>query len=68
MGKTAAAGDSPDPYFTADQQKRLQELMARWRSARDSRGTFSNEDRAELEALVQTELRVAGQRAAALAL
>jgi len=26
----------PDHYFTAEQQKRLEELMMRWRKARDA--------------------------------
>jgi hypothetical protein len=57
----------PDQFFTAEQQQRLQDLMARWRTARDIGTEFSPEDQAELDALVDAELRAAAARAAALA-
>jgi hypothetical protein len=57
----------PDPFFTADQQRRLAELMANWRAAQQSGGTWSAEQQAELEALVEAELRASAARAAALA-
>jgi hypothetical protein len=56
----------PDPFFTADQQRRLQELMARWRNARDGQATLSADEQAELEALVASEVQASAQRAAAL--
>jgi hypothetical protein len=56
----------PDEFFTAEQQDRLQELMTRWRAARDAGGALPPEEQAELDALVQAELRGAAARAAAL--
>jgi hypothetical protein len=56
----------PDAFFTAEQQQRLQNLMARWRSARDARNALPSEEQAELEALVEAEWRAATARAAAL--
>jgi hypothetical protein len=56
----------PDPFFTAQQQQRLQELMTRWRAARDSGSTLPSEEQAELDALVEAEVRAAKKRAAAL--
>jgi hypothetical protein len=53
----------PDRYFTAEQRRRLDELMARWRAARDAGGTFPAEERAELERLVEEEVRAAAERA-----
>jgi hypothetical protein len=57
----------PDRFFDAAQQQRLAELTDRWRSARDQGQTFPAEEQAELEALVEAELRAAAARAAALA-
>jgi hypothetical protein len=57
----------PDRFFTAAQQQRLQELMGRWRAARDSGAALPPEEQAELNALVEAELRAAADRAAALA-
>lgn len=56
----------PDRFFTAQQQKRLQELMIRWRAARDSGSALPSGEQAELDALLETEMRAAQQRAAAL--
>ena len=56
----------PDRFFTAAQQQRLEELMARWRAARDAQSALPPEEQAELDALVEAELQAAGQRAAAL--
>lgn len=55
-----------DSFFTAAQQRRLQELMARWRTARDAGKALPAAEQAELEALVQAELRAAGERARTL--
>ncbi len=57
----------PDQFFTAEQQDRLRELMARWRAARDAQTSLPPEEQAELDALVEAELRAATARAAALA-
>jgi hypothetical protein len=56
----------PDPFFTAQQQQRLGELLERWRAARDAQQPFPPEDQAELEALVAAELEATTRRAAAL--
>lgn len=55
----------PDRLFTAHQQERLGELMTRWRSARDGNDTLPAEDEAELEKLIETELKAATSRALA---
>lgn len=57
----------PDSYFSAAQQKRLQDLFQRWRNARDGGGALSPAEQAELESLVDDELAASGQRAADLA-
>jgi hypothetical protein len=56
----------PDCFFTSGQQKRLEELMARWRQARDQGSSLRPTEQAELDALVEAELRAAADRAAAL--
>lgn len=56
----------PDQYFTAKQQERLQELMMRWRTARDDGQMLSPGEQAELDALVDAEVRATGERARAL--
>lgn len=56
----------PDPFFTAQQQRRLGELMDRWRSARDAGANLSAVEQAELDGLVEEEIRASGARAAAL--
>lgn len=50
-------------FFSAQQQQRLQELMARWREARDQGQSLPAIEQAELESLVEAELIAAGQRA-----
>jgi hypothetical protein len=57
----------PDALFTAEQQQRLAELIARWRAAWDAGAPFSPTEQAELDALVEAELRAAVQRSANLA-
>jgi hypothetical protein len=57
----------PDAFFTAEQQRRLEDLMTRWRAARDTGAALPPEEQAELNALVEAELRAATARAAALA-
>jgi hypothetical protein len=56
----------PDEFFTAQQQERLRDLMARWRMARDVGASLALAQQAELEALVDAEVLAAGKRAAAL--
>ena len=53
----------PDRFFTAGQQQRLAELMAQWRSARESGAGLPPSDQAELDALVETEVQASGERA-----
>lgn len=55
----------PDGFFTAAQQQRLEELMSRWRTARDCRGSLAAEEQAELQSLVDAELDAARRRAEA---
>jgi hypothetical protein len=56
----------PDQFFNAEQQQRLAELMARWRSARDGGGSLSPEDQAELDALVDLEVKASAERTSAI--
>jgi hypothetical protein len=56
----------PDRFFTAEQQQRLEALMAHWRAARDAGTALSPQEQAELEALVEAEVRAAAERARAL--
>jgi len=55
----------PDLFFSADQQKRLSELMNLWRAARDRGETLLLEQQAELDNLVDAELRAATARTTA---
>ena len=50
----------PDRFFAAEQQRRLEELMTRWRAARDAGSTLAAHEQEELEGLVEAELRAAG--------
>lgn len=54
-----------DSFFSAEQQKRLSELMNLWRLARDQGQTLPPEQQAELDSLVEAELRAATARTAA---
>lgn len=56
----------PDPFFSAEQQKRLSELMNLWRTVRDQEQALSPEQQAELDSLVEAELEAATARTAAL--
>lgn len=56
----------PDQFFTAEQRTRLEQLMTRWRAARDDGSEHSPEEQAELVALVDAEVRAAGRRAQAM--
>jgi hypothetical protein len=55
----------PDPFFSAQQQERLSELMHLWRTARDEGNTLSSDQQAELDSLVEDELSAATARTAA---
>lgn len=57
----------PDRFFSAQQRQRLEELMDRWRAARDAGGSLSADEQAELSALVDAELGASAARAAASA-
>lgn len=56
----------PDPFFIAAQRQRLADLMDRWRAARDAGGALDPAEQAELDALVDAELRASAERTAAL--
>lgn len=56
----------PDSFFSAQQQERLSELMDLWRLARDRGRELPPEQQAELDSLVEIELRAATARTAAL--
>src|SRR4051794_4176778 len=57
---------SPDRFFTAEQRRRLEELMALRREALAGNSRLTAEEQAELGALVDAELLAATERAAAL--
>ena len=57
---------NPDEFFTTQQQKRLSELMNLWRAARDRGQTISPKQQAELEILVEAELKAATVRTAVI--
>src|SRR2546426_3522760 len=47
----------PDRFFSAEQQQRLGTLMQNWRSARDRGAELIPADQAELDGLIEAELR-----------
>jgi hypothetical protein len=53
----------PDPFFTVEQRRRLEELMGRWRATRDAGGELSAEELDELQQLVDAEVEATTQRA-----
>ena len=57
----------PDEFFSEAQQKRMSELMKSWRKARDEGGSWSDEEQAELEKLVEAELEGSARRTQKLA-
>jgi hypothetical protein len=57
----------PDQFFAATQQQRLEQLMDRWRTARDHGIQLPAQEQAELESLIELELQASAQRAAMLA-
>ncbi|HEY9599580.1 MAG TPA: hypothetical protein V6D33_18100 [Cyanophyceae cyanobacterium] len=56
----------PDAFFSAEQQERLSELMNLWRLARDQGQELPPEQQAELNDLVEMELRAATARTSVL--
>ena|SRR5205085_1422185 len=58
-----AQRSQPDGFFTAAQQQRLGDLMARWREARDQNKPLPFEEQAELEHLIEAELQATARRA-----
>ncbi len=56
----------PDWFFSEVEQQRLSKLMNRWRTARDQGEMLPPEQKAELESLVEAELKAATARTAAL--
>src|SRR5260370_33371342 len=57
---------NPDTWFNAEQRQRLEELMTRWRNARDRQEPLPTQEQEELNALVAAELQAANNRAAKL--
>ena len=55
-----------DEFFSDAQRQRLADLMARWRTARDTKQPFPPAAQAELDALITEELKAATARSAAL--
>ena len=55
----------PDAFFNEAQQKRLSVLMELWRDMRDRGESLPPEQQTELSALVEAELKAAGERSAA---
>jgi hypothetical protein len=49
----------PDPFFTASQRQRLQELMARRRLTRDAGGSLAPEEQSKFEGLIEAEIHAA---------
>ena len=56
----------PDRFFSAAQRRRLESLMASRREATPENSRWTARDEAELEQLVDAEVRAATERAAAL--
>jgi hypothetical protein len=56
----------PDQFFDANQQRRLAELMERWRTARDTGTVLPAAEQAELNALIEEEVHASAKRTAAL--
>lgn len=54
----------PDRFFSSEQQKRLTDLMSRWRTARDGCSQLPASEQSELASLVEAEVKGAGERAA----
>jgi hypothetical protein len=59
-------GLAADRFFTSEQRQRMQQLMAKWRLARDEGRMLSDDDQSELENLINIEVRAATGRATAV--
>lgn len=57
---------TPDSFFSAEQQTRLEQLLNRWRNSREAGQRLHPEVQTELEDLMAAELRGTSQRAATL--
>jgi hypothetical protein len=57
----------PDPFFSTQQQQKLAELMSLWQTAQNQGQEFSQRQQAELDNLVEAELKTATARSATLA-
>jgi hypothetical protein len=53
----------PDHFFTAEQRRRLEELMGLWRAARDAGVELPAIERNELQSLVDAEVEATARRA-----
>ena len=56
----------PDRFFGAEQVRRLTELMAKWREARDTDSSLPDDEQAELDELIKAELQATIKRSQAL--
>lgn len=63
MSTAEGPGPRPDRHFTAEQRRRLVELMGRWRAARDAGRSLPDEEQAELQRLVDDEVAATARRA-----
>ena len=57
---------SPDQFFSSEQRRRLEGLVTLWRDAVARNRSLSSEEQAELEQLVEAEVRATTARAAEL--
>jgi hypothetical protein len=58
--------ETPDQFFTAQQQQRLKELISIWRNAQDRGEILSPEQQSELNNLIEAELDATTERAKAM--
>jgi hypothetical protein len=56
-----------DRFFSAAQVQRLEQLMSRWRTARDGGAPLTDAEGEELDRLIELETLAAGERGAAVA-
>jgi len=56
----------PDRFFGAEQVRRLTELMAKWREARDTGSKLPDGEQRELDALIKAELEGTIKRSQAM--
>jgi hypothetical protein len=58
--------ETPDQFFTDQQQQRLKELISIWRTAQDRGEILSPEQQSELDNLIEAELDATAERAKAM--